>query len=212
MPYAELRMDGARETLRGLERLQAAIQQGPRSIGRTLGREGLRVVTKLTPRSAQRGRESGTSRGHPSLAKQWELIEEITAMTMYRARVRNEASLTAEGFAVLASVESGARPHLIAPRSASPRAALSWRQPSQMRFFYGRSRQNLQVSDTFEREKRRGGRVYVAYVFHPGMRPFNMVAMAKRQLQHTAAAMLRAYGTTLGRSYSGFGVSIRSGG
>jgi hypothetical protein len=208
--YVEQRFDGIVAVVAALERVQAAIISGTEHrLGRQLARESLDTVKRLTPRTKQRNRLLETKRGHRPLHSQWEVVEDLTTGTAYKAIVRNKARLTRDGLAVLASVEHGARPHAISPRSTLPRVALAWRQPGAQHIFLGRQRRRGAITDRFQRRSGRGGMRYAAYVYHPGMQSFRMVSQTRRHTQLVAARALRVFAQEIRREFAGLGISVR---
>lgn len=206
-----VRLKGAQEITRALQRVQRKIDGSTTHVGRAIGDEGLRIIGKLTPRQRQRTPRTGsTSRGFPPLHKQWELIERSTADAAYTAVIRNRATATPAGVAVLAALEFGARPHTIRPRRAR---ALAWDQSPRATFFKFRASTALDpvgidVTDVFRRERRRGGAVVTKVVNHPGHRSFRMVEQTRIQLEGVARASLAVFAAEIEREF-GRGFTIR---
>jgi hypothetical protein len=213
--FVETRLDGAQEAIAGLSRLKNAIDRGATGLGRQLAKEGHRIVVKLTPRARNRARADWSKRGHPAIWRQWEIIESATARSQFSAVIRNQARLDGDirgGIGLMLALEFGARPHDIVGRAGG---VLSWLQAGQVTRFLGGERSGSIrrtggiITESFERRRQRREIVYTMRVRHPGHRPFRMVQRARRQLQVTAALMLRAYGTQLAQEYAGLRLSVR---
>lgn len=214
MPVVVVRLRGAKEIQRGLNALSKSLRSGTsNALGRRLGREGVRLLGKLTPKNESGNERLGsTRRGFRPLSQQWELIEQVSKETQYVALIRNRASLTKEGVAVLASIEFGAKPHKIPAGGASLGYPLTWVQQDSIRLFIGRSttrgRNGREVTrDTLEPASRDAGHIFAHTVNHPGNQPFRMVQQTRESLERLAQEFLTAYARDLMRLY-GDGLKI----
>lgn len=207
-----VRLRGTQELIAGLARMERSIKRGTSDVvGRRLVREGLRLLDRLTPQNANSAARSGsTRRGHLPLRQQWEAIEQISRDTTYVATLRNRATLTREGQAVMASVESGAKPHIIQAKHAK---YLFWIAQADQQFFLGRSVGKSKtgsevVRDTVDRAQGAGGS-FLRLVHHPGMKPFHTVALARERLGRLADEVLRTYARQIEADFGhGFKIGI----
>lgn len=196
----EVRVINAKRLLVALVRLERAIKSGDSSaIGRKIAREGLSYIKRVTPTNKNSsGRLPGSRRGFPAFRDQWEVIEQLTIDTSYRGVIRNRA-LDSGGEVALASIEFGARPHIIRPRQAG--GMLKWHEPAGKRRFLGR---RSDLANEIDRIPGRPGRVVDVFdvdpsderwvlahrVRHPGNRPFRMVAETREHLRRVSTATL----------------------
>jgi len=215
--YPEIRLDGAAELARSIDRVEKAIGRGTNRLGQTIAKEGLRIVVKLTPRARNRSRAASSKRGHEALFKQWEIVETISRGSAYRAVIQNKARLDNNfqgGLGLMLALEFGARPHAIP--AGGLLTMMSWLQPRQVQLFAGSSRSGGSprrgggvITESFTRRRQKRMTVFTMKVKnHPGNRPFKMVSRARRQLQVTAGFMLRAFGKQLAAEYAGLSVVV----
>lgn len=213
VPIVEVRLEGAQEAINALTRLEKAITGGASTLGHRIAKEGERLVIKLTPRKRNTQRAAWSRRNKPPIYKQWDIAEKLSQRGMYQAVIFNIArTKQMGGIALLGALEFGAKGHDI-PKPYP--GLLCWLQPRSMQLFEGGRREGRvtrgggTVSETFSRRSAKRGYVYTQHVKHPGHKPFRMVSRARRQLQVTAAIMLRAFGTELAQEYAGLKVTVR---
>jgi hypothetical protein len=203
----QTKIDGAAEIVRAMDAIEGAIDTAVSgSLGRRVGKEGVRIVKKLTPRQRSRSRTGSTKRGFPPLHSQWELIERVATGNKYEASIRNRAASNPEGLAILASLEFGAKAHDILPGGPYP---LKWKDTSKTRFV-GRT----SILDSGRVDEVRIGRVPGAEVFarkvrHPGNAPFHMVADAREEMKLIADAVLINFQQEIERTFGSLTIRVR---
>jgi len=212
----QITMNGLQEALAGFTRVSAYLgRQRSDVIGRRLAREGLRIVKNLTPVQQSTNRLPSSKRGHPPFRDQWGIIERNARTSSYEAIIRNKATKggpSANGFKALASVEFGARPHVIRARAGK---FMIWR-PSQQLFVTRDSdmtkppsqRGLNQIVDIFN--SRGNERIARArHVNHPGHKGFRMVQETRVVLNDMADRMLFTYAKQIARTFGqGFNITV----
>lgn len=201
-----VRLRGAKSLQDSLTRLDRFLAAEPRRIARQVGQEALRTVKQLTPRQRRRVRAPFSKRGFPPLYTQWELIEKGLIGTQYQVTIHNRAASTPQGLAILASLEAGARPHVI---TGNP--ILAWEQPQAVSLFQRRvsplSGGGPDVADELRRTRRSPGVQFrgrrsppiPGRVQHPGHEAFRMVQETRHQMDVLVAAFVKRMQAQIGR-------------
>lgn len=205
-----VKLKGAQDTLLALERVRLALVGGDvQRLGRSITREAIRVVKKLTP--VQKKAKGIYGRPFPSFRSQWDYVEDSVSESVYVSQIRNRATLTNPGLIALASVEFGARPHRI---PSSGLRLMAWDSPAVVDLFKFRASSQVpgiggrDVTDLHKRRRQSAETVYTQAVNHPGTHGFRMVEETKKHIGNMADVLLRNFARQIAAEFNRLSVRV----